>query len=106
MPTWLAPVQVCVMSFTDRNQKYGEKVFEELKREIPGLRIETDFSQTTVGSKVKEAEIMKVPYIVVVGDKEEKEKSLAVRFKGNSKIENIKLNDFVSKLKTEIENRL
>ena len=106
LPTWLAPVQVCVMSFTDRNQKYGEKVFEELKREIPGLRIETDFSQTTVGSKVKEAEIMKVPYIVVVGDKEEKEKSLAVRFKGNSKIENIKLNDFISKLKIEIENRL
>jgi len=105
-PTWLAPVQVKVLSFTDRSQKYGEKVVEELKKEIPGLRIETDFSQTTIGSKVKEAEIMKVPYIVVVGDKEEKENNLAVRFKGNSKIENIKLKDFISKLKKEIQERI
>jgi len=106
LPTWLAPVQVKVLSFTDRNQKYGEKVVEELKKQIPELRIGSDFSQSTVGSKVKEAEIMKVPYIIVVGDKEEKEKSIAVRFKGNSKIETIKLKDFVSKLKREIEERL
>ena len=105
LPTWLAPIQVKILSFTDRNEKYGEKVFEDLKKEIPNLRVDTDFSQTTVGSKVKEAEIMKVPYIIVVGDKEEKEKSIAVRVKGNSKIEIIKLNDFVSKLKREIQER-
>ena len=106
LPTWLAPVQVKVLSFTDRSEKYGKKVLEELKKQIPNLRIDSDFSQSTVGSKVKEAEIMKVPYIIVVGDKEEKEKSLAVRIKGNSKIEKIKLDGFVSKLKREIDEKL
>ena len=105
LPVWLAPIQIRVLSFTDRNQKYGEKVFEELKKQIPNLRVDVDFSQTTVGSKVKEAEIMKVPYIIVVGDKEEKEKTLAVRIKGSNKIESIKLNDFVKRVKKEVLER-
>ncbi|MCA9488212.1 MAG: threonine--tRNA ligase [Nanoarchaeota archaeon] len=105
LPTWLAPVQVRVLSFTDRNQKYGEKVFDRLKREIPGLRIDKDFRQTTVPQKVKEAELMRVPYILVVGDKEEKEDSLAVRVKGNSKIQSFKIDEFVKNLRKEIEER-
>ncbi|MFA5953183.1 MAG: threonine--tRNA ligase [Candidatus Pacearchaeota archaeon] len=105
LPVWLCPVQVRVLSFTDRNIKYSEKVVENLRKEIPNLRIDFDFNQTTVPAKVKEAELMKVPYIIVVGDKEEKENTLAVRVKGSNKIEVFKLNDFVKKLKKEIEDR-
>jgi len=105
LPTWLAPVQVRVLSFTDRNKKYGEKVVSELKK-VSGLRIDFDFGSTTVQSKVKDAEIMKVPYIIVVGDREEKEKSLAVRIKGNKKIEKMKIKDFVWKLEKEIGERV
>ena len=104
-PTWLAPVQVRILNFTDRNTKYAEKVLEELQKEIPNLRIESDFRQTTVPAKVKDAEIMRVPYTIVVGDKEEKEKTLAVRIKGNGKIETFGIKEFVEKIGKEISER-
>ncbi len=106
LPTWLAPEQVRILSFTDRNEKYGKEVVETLQAKIPGLRIDSDFRQTTVPAKVKDAEIMKVPYIVVVGDREEKEKTLAVRYKGDKKIENFSIEEFGEKLKKEIEERI
>ncbi len=105
LPTWLAPIHVRVLNFTDRNTEYGKKVFETLKNEIPGLRADFDFSKTTVNSKVKEAEIMKIPYIIVVGDKEEKENTLAVRIRGDRKIKVMKVSDFITKLLEDIEKK-
>jgi len=106
LPTWIAPVQVRVLSFTDRNEIYANKVVRELENEIPGLRIDSDFKQTTIPSKVKDAEIMRVPYIVVIGDKEEKENKLAVRIRGSKKIENLSFEEFAERLKEEIEERI
>ncbi len=103
-PTWLAPVQVRVLNFADRNQKYAQKVMDEIKK-IPGIRIDSDFSQTTVQSKVKSASLMRISYIIVVGDKEEKNKSVAVRVKGNKKIQSFKTDKFIKKLEEEICNR-
>ncbi|MEK6757699.1 MAG: threonine--tRNA ligase, partial [Nanoarchaeota archaeon] len=71
LPVWLAPTQVRVLSFTDRNENYAKEIIKKLGEKIPNLRIDADFTQTTVPSKVKDAEIMKVPYIIVVGDREE-----------------------------------
>jgi threonyl-tRNA synthetase len=105
LPTWLAPIQLKILSFTDRNETYAKQIFEKIKEELPNLRMEMDFRNTTVPAKVKDAEIMRVPYILVVGDKEEKEKSVAVRTKGNRKIESIKLDKFISLIKKEIEER-
>ena len=106
LPTWLAPVQVKVLSFTDRNELYAKKITRELEDEIPGLRVDSDFRQTSVPSKVKDAEIMKIPYIIVIGDKEEKENSLAVRIRGDKKIKTFNIKDFVEHLKEEIEERI
>ncbi|VVB82290.1 Threonine--tRNA ligase [uncultured archaeon] len=105
LPTWLAPTQVRVISFTDRSVDYAKKIIKKIGEEIPNVRIDADFTQTTVPSKVKDAEIAKVPYIIVLGDREEKEKNLAVRIRGNSKIETFKIDGFIRKLKEEIENR-
>ncbi len=105
MPLWLAPAQVRVLSFTDRNLDYAKKIIKEIGEEIPSLRIDADFRQTTVPAKVKDAEIMRIPYIIVVGDKEEKEKTIAVRVKGNSKIETFKVKEFIEKIKKELSNR-
>ncbi len=105
LPTWLAPVQVRVIDFTDRNLDYAKKIVKKIGEEIPNIRLDADFRQTTVPAKVKDAEIMRVPYIIVVGDKEEKEKTLAVRIKGNSKIETMKIEKFIGKIKEEIEKR-
>ncbi|MDD5700150.1 MAG: threonine--tRNA ligase [Candidatus Nanoarchaeia archaeon] len=105
LPVWLAPVQVRVLSFTDRNIDYAKKVIMKLGEKIPNLRIDADFTQTTVQSKVKDAEIMRIPYIIVVGDKEEEEKTIAVRVKGNSKIQSLKIDNFIEKLSKEIRDR-
>ena len=105
LPTWLAPIQVRVLNFTDRNTKAAEKIVEKLKNEIKDLRIDTDFTSTTVQSKVKDAEIKRIPYIVTIGDREEKEKTLAVRVRGDKKLQTFKVEEFISKLKKEIQER-
>ena len=105
LPTWLAPIEVRVLSFTDRNVDYAKKIVKKIGESIPNLRIDADFRNTTVQSKVKEAEIMRIPYIIVVGDKEEKDKTLALRIRGDSKIANFKTEEFINKVKEEVENR-
>jgi threonyl-tRNA synthetase len=106
LPVWLAPVQVKVLSFTDRNAEYAKQVVEKMKKDIPSLRIETDFDQKTIQSKVKDAEMMKVPYIIVIGDKEEKERVLAVRKGGENIVETEDEDEFIFDLKMKIEKRM
>lgn len=105
LPTWLAPIQARVLSFTDRNEKFGREVIKKLGQEIPNLRIDADFRGATIPGKVKDAELMRVPYIIVVGDKEEKSGRVAVRIRGNKKIKSMKISDFTKSLKKEIEEK-
>jgi len=106
LPAWLAPIQARVISFTDRNEKHAKKIIEKLGKEIPNLRMDADFRNTPVSGKVKDAELMRIPHIIVLGDKEEKSNTLAIREKGSNKIQTMKVDDFIKKLKTEIEERL
>ncbi len=104
LPVWLSPVQVKVLSFTDRNNKSVEMFLEELKKE--GIRAEADTRNHTVDYKVREAEMQKIPYIIVIGDKEEEKGTLAVRTRGSNKPEfGVKKDDFLKKLKKEIEEK-
>jgi threonyl-tRNA synthetase len=105
LPTWLAPVQVRVLSFTDRNEAYALKVIKELGEKIPSLRVDADFRSTTVQGKVKDAEIMRVPYILTIGDREEKSGEVAVRTRGSKKIKSMKISDFVKSLNKEISEK-
>ena len=104
-PTWLAPIQVRILSFTEKNVLYSKKIIEQLAEKIPNLRIDADFRNVTVQGKVRDSEIMRIPYIIVIGNKEEKEETLAVREKGSNKIKSIKIDDFAKQLKEEIEER-
>ncbi len=103
LPLWLAPIQVRILNFTERNEKYAKKILEKLNKEIPNLRIDFDFEAKSVQAKVKEAELMKIPLIIVVGDKEEKENSVAVR--KNGEVKNVKIEKFIEDLKEKINNR-
>jgi len=103
-PLWLAPVQVKVIAFTDRNQKYAQAVAKQLSD--AGLRVELDERAESVQYKVREAELQKIPYIIVCGDKEEKAKTIAVRKRGVKGVKfGIKLKDFIKQLKEEIKAR-
>jgi threonyl-tRNA synthetase len=102
-PVWLAPVQVKLLTFTDRNQKYAEKIEKEFVAE--GLRVETDYENNTVEYKVRTAELEKIPYIIVIGDKEEKANTLAVRPRGGKVKFGVKTADFIKQIKEEIEKK-
>lgn len=103
-PTWLSPIQVKVLSFTDRNEKTAKKIYEKLKEE--GIRVETDFSSSTIGEKVRNATLMKVPYTITIGDKEEEQGTIALKERGKDKPEfGIKLESFINKIKEEIMER-
>lgn len=105
-PVWLSPVQVRVINFTDRNNKFAEKIVSKIKDELPLLRIDSDFRSTTVSDKVRDAEMQKIPYIVVIGDKEEEKGTLAVRRRGEKKPEfDVKLDSFVREIREKIEKR-
>ncbi len=105
LPLWLSPTQCRIINFTDRNVKASEKIIKELKLAIPLLRIDSDFRNTTVQDKVRDAEMQKIPYIIVIGDKEEQNKTLAVRKRSSKPIFGVKMNDLISELKEKIEKR-
>jgi len=103
IPFWLSPNQVRIISFTDRNNAYVEKIFNKIKEEIPLLRIDKDLDSSPLPGKIREAELMKIPYIIVIGGKEEENKTLAIRKKGEKPKFGIKLEDFIEEIKEKIK---
>ncbi len=104
LPTWLAPIQVRVLSFTDRNTEHAKKIVRQLGESIPNLRLDADFRSIPVSSKVKESELMRIPWVILIGDKEQEKNTLAIRNEGKVKYE-FKINDFIKDLKELIEKR-
>ncbi|MCK4765618.1 MAG: threonine--tRNA ligase [Candidatus Aminicenantes bacterium] len=76
-PTWLAPVQVIVLPVTDRNSEYAQTVQQELV--AGGIRAELESRSEGIGKKIRDAEVRKIPFILIVGDNEEKEKNISFR---------------------------
>ena len=106
LPVWLSPVQVRVINFTDRNNKAAEKVIAQLKKEIPNVRVDSDLRNTTVNDKIRDSEMQKIPYCIVIGDKEEEKGTLAVRKRGEKKpVFGVKIQDFVKEVSEKIEKR-
>jgi len=105
LPVWLSPVQVRIINFTDRNSKTVESLQKYFKEKIPNLRVDIDLENTTVSDKVRSAEIQKIPYIIVIGDKEEKSKTLAVRFRGEKPKFGVGKDKFLEDLKKKIERK-
>jgi len=104
LPLWLSPIQVKIVNFTDRNIESCKKFAEKLKEN--GIRIEVDFDATTMNSKVMKFVSEKVPYMVVIGNKEEKESLVSVRKRGERKVEQFSQEDFIRKLKEEIRDKI
>lgn len=99
-PLWLSPVQVKVIAVADRFNDYALKVTHELLE--GGIKVEFDVRQESVGYKVRDAQMKKVNYIIVVGEEEQKGKVLAVRDRKGKLVNDVKIADFVSGLRKEI----
>ncbi len=102
-PTWLAPVQVKVLPISEKHMDYAEKVLGALKD--AGIRAEVDSRAEKIGYKIREARLQKIPYMLVVGAKEEEEGKVAVRsrFLGDEGAKS--LDEFIASIKEEIRNR-
>ena len=102
-PIWLAPVQVKVIPISDKHLDYGNKVLDALKE--AGIRAEIDTRAEKMGYKIREAQLHKIPYMLVVGGKEEENQAVSVRsrFKGDEG--QMSLDEFLSAVKKEIETK-
>lgn len=100
MPTWLAPEQVTVLTITDGQKEYAEKVAKELKKHK--IRAKTDLRNEKIGYKIREATIARVPYILVVGRREMEMGLVAVRTREGQDLSTMELSQFIDLIKKEI----
>lgn len=103
-PLWLSPVQVSVITVSENHLEYAKNLVEKWQKEE--IRAELDGSNETVGKKIREAELRKTPYVAVVGDKEIQSGKLAIRKRGSKDLEELKPEEFISKLKEKIEDKI
>jgi len=103
LPLWLSPIQFWLIPVGTRHRKYIKEIGNPFKKE--NLRVEIKDEAETVSKKIREGEIQKIPYMLVVGDKEMKEKSVRVRERGKGDIGIMKLDKFLDKVKIEIEKK-
>jgi len=102
-PVWLSPVQVKILPLVDKHHGYAEEVKKQLEKE--GIRVEVDLRNEKIGYKIREAQLAKIPYMLVIGDKETETKTLAVRSRKDGDLGSMSVDDFVAKIISEIKNK-
>jgi threonyl-tRNA synthetase len=99
-PVWVAPVQVRVLPVSDDNKAYAAEVAAGLRE--AGIRVETDFDSGTVGGKIRNAQLQKIPYMLIIGGKEEEARTISVRARDGEVRYGVKSEEFVAELKKKI----
>lgn len=101
-PLWLSPVQVIITPISEHQKEYADNVYKKLKES--NIRVELDDSNESLGKRIRNAKMQKVPYIVVIGDKEKESNTITVEGR-NEKLENIEIEKFLEKLQKEISEK-
>jgi len=102
-PLWLAPVQAIVLNITDKHSEYAQQVRLELEKQ--GVRVKIDLRNEKIGYKIREHSMQRVPYLLIIGDKEMENQTVAVRTQKGEDLGSLSLNDLVVRLKTDIANK-
>jgi len=102
-PLWLAPVQLAVINITDRQAEYAEQVRRELEKQ--GFRVKLDLRNEKIGFKIREHSMQRVPYLLIIGDKELENQTIAVRTQKGEDLGSMNITDLISRLKTENADR-
>jgi len=100
-PLWLSPVQVRIATIADEHLEYGEKVHQVLKEK--NMRVETDFRNEKLGFKVREAQLEKIPYLLVIGNNEMESGTVAPRKLGGKNLPSITIEDFLNSIESELD---
>jgi len=103
-PTWLTPLQVKVLPITEKHLDYAKKVGDRLKEE--GIRVEVDERNERLQAKIRDAQLEKVAYMLIVGDREKKEEKVAIRKRNGQDLGPKKLDEFISTIKKEIDEKV
>ncbi len=103
-PLWLSPIQVQIIPIADRHQKYAQNILEQLKSSF--VRAEVDARAEKMQSKIRDAQIQKIPYMLVVGDREEKAKTVAVRGREGQDLGAVEISKFIDKIVAEIQSKI
>ena len=103
-PTWLAPVQVKILPISDKYADYSKEVLDKLTE--AGIRAEMDTRSEKIGYKIREAQVHKVPYMIVIGDKDEEKGIISVRNRKTGETTPMELGEFIEKLDYEVKNKL
>lgn len=102
-PLWLSPVQVMVLPISDKFIDYANKIVEQLKENK--IRVELDDKSESIGKKIRESEIQKIPYLIIVGEKEVSAKMIAIRKRGQGDLGQMSSGEFIEKLLEEIKTK-
>ena len=103
-PTWLAPVQVRVLPISDKQQEYGNSVVEKLVQS--GFRAELDLRNEKIGLKIREAEKSKIPYMLVVGDRESQNSTVSVRKRNGKSLGTLSVEEVLTIIQNDIPSML
>src|SRR5205085_8895348 len=103
LPVWLSPLQVKILPISDKFLDYGKTILQKLKK--ADIRAEIDDRNEKIGKKIRDTELMKVPYMLVIGEKEMNEGKVAVRRHGKGDIGVKATDDFIQELSKEIKER-
>ena len=103
-PAWLAPTQVKILPISDNYRDYADKIYDELKAQ--GFRVELDDRSEKIGYKIREAQLEKIPYMIIAGEKEMNDGTVAVRSRKQGDLGAMKLDEFVAMLSKEVEDKV
>ena len=101
LPTWIAPVQIKILPISDKHKEYSEKLKEQFDK--LNLRVELDEREEKIGYKIREAQLQKIPYMLIVGDKEVEANAVGVRSRKDGDIGAMSVEDFINKIEEEIK---
>lgn len=104
LPTWLAPTQVKILPISEKQNDYCENLKEKLQK--AGIRVKYDNRNEKVGYKIREAQLEKIPYMLVIGDKEKEENTVTIRSRKETDAGTMSLEEFINKIKKEIEEKV
>ena len=99
-PLWLAPTQICVMSINQKQHKYAQSICDEIKKN--GFRVEIDLRNEKIGSKIRDHTLKKVPYLIILGDREFSSKEITVRTQKGDDLGNMELKKFIKNIEKEL----
>lgn len=102
-PTWLAPIQVKILPISDKYNDYAEKVKQILFNR--GIRVETDYRAEKIGYKIREAQLQRIPFMLIVGEKEQNNNTVSVRQRGDGDVGSTDIEKFIDMLVEKIENK-